>query len=192
MYGTWKRYSSKGKKHWLWINTTHYLCKLNDHFHWELVAVLMLSRQACSEYICENLKSKISTNMEDVTVICADQRRLSVIFKWPHLSYHPPLCWMFLLSRWVPVFVCVFCASIGDQSRSGKPRDLSESWVKVNGLGDPLRAQEGKKGVVTFNRPALTGQGSDREVREDRNGPRRTWVGWTQCLLSAVIRPATH
>lgn len=42
-----------------------------------------------------------------------------------------------------------------------------------------LRGQAGKKGVVTFNRPALTGQGPDREVRGDRNGPGRTWVGQT-------------
>lgn len=34
-----------------------------------------------------------------------------------------------------------------------------------------LRGQAGKKGVMTFNRPALTGQGPDRGVRGDRNGP---------------------
>lgn len=35
--------------------------------------------------------------------------------------------------------------------------------MKVNGFEGPQRAQR-EKGVMTFDRPALTGQGTDREV----------------------------
>lgn len=41
-----------------------------------------------------------------------------------------------------------------------------------------IKGQMRKKGVVTFNCPALTGQISDREVNRGPNGP-KTWVGWT-------------
>lgn len=39
---------------------------------------------------------------------------------------------------------------------------------------------------MTFNRLAPTDQGTDREVRGDRNGPGRTWVGQTHTKALSV------
>lgn len=64
--------------------------------------------------------------------------------------------------------------------------------MKVNGMEGPQRAQR-KKGVVTFNRPAPTGQGTDREVRGGQEWSKEDIGGADphKGPLSAVIRLVT-